>query len=107
MKYFNYWLAKILHTRHSEAFFPETPYHQEAFDVDGKLEHSKFTSYVDNETKGPTWECSTALCKLPPTNELTTKLQEVYTSIGSCTPEQARHYIHHIDDCTKPDSHDA
>jgi len=41
------------------------------------------------------------------TNELTTKLQEVYTSIGSRTPEQARHYIHHIDDYTKPDSHDA
>jgi len=42
-----------LHTRHSEAFFPETTYHQEAFDVDGNLEHSKFPSYVDNETKGP------------------------------------------------------
>jgi len=82
-----------LHTRHSEAFFPETTYHQEAFDIDGNLEHSKFPSYVDNETKGPTWECSTALCKLPPMNELTTKLQEVYTSIGSCTVTMISHIL--------------
>ena len=43
---------------------------------------------------------------MPPATEITEKLQQVYTSIGSCTPEQARHYIHHIDDCTKPESHD-
>jgi len=64
-------IGQNLHTTHTKAIFPETRFHQEAFDNDGKLLQSKFPPYTHSDNKGSTWECANDLCKLPPAIEVT------------------------------------
>ena len=38
--------------------------------------------------------------------EIASNVCKIHNSIGECDPIKARHYIHHMDDCDHPESHD-
>ena len=53
-----------------------------------------------------TWKCSTELCTMPPKNSVIEVLCDTYSSIAESHPRDALHLVEHIDDCTKPNTHD-
>ena len=105
---FDILLGPSMHTPSSESFFPETTYHDVAISKDGKVDVDKFPECdLGGGTKvAKNWMCSPDLCKVQDKPLITKVVYDIYNSIGTCDPIEARHLIQHIDDCDQPESHD-
>ena len=53
-----------------------------------------------------TWKRSTELCTMSPKNSVIEVLCDTYSSRAESDPRDALHLVEHIDDCTKPNTHD-
>ena len=98
-------LGPSMHTASSESFFPASTCHKDALDKDGNVDISKFP-VNDVGKKHKNWMCVSGLCKLDNKPEIASNVCKIHNSIGECDPIKARHYIHHMDDCDHPESHD-
>ena len=95
------------HTSNTESYFPSTTYNAAAFDEGGRLLRNDFPSYSTNTSgnKAETWQCSTELCCIPSKSEVNQVLCDTYNKIAECNLSEARHFIQHMDDCTKVHMH--
>ena len=69
----------------TESFFPKATYRPEAFDTDGKLLVTKFSSYTANAlgTGMDSWKCSSTFCCIPPETDINVHITAIYTHIAT------------------------